>query len=59
MKKEIRLGALLTKVLYHKNLRKPYILTLDGKTYGFADTVEIIPFVRKLGWNVIERKVKC
>jgi len=58
-KKEIRFGALLNKVLYFRNLKKPYILTLDGNNYGFADTVEIVPFVRKLGWNVIERRVKC
>ena len=55
-KKEIRFDALLNKVLYFGNLKKPYVLHLDGVDYSFADTVEIIPFVRKLGWNVIERK---
>lgn len=58
-KKEIRFGALLSKVLYFRNLKKPYILQLDGESYDFNDTVEIVPFVRKLGWNVIEKQVKA
>jgi hypothetical protein len=58
-KQEIRFGALLSKVLYFRNLKKPYILQLNGESYAFHDTVEIVPFVRKLGWKVTEGRVKA
>lgn len=58
-KKEIRFGALLSQVRYFRNLKKPYVLQLAGAAYDFNDTVEIVPFVRKLGWKVTEGRVKA
>lgn len=53
MKKTITFDRLMRCVKYFAALKdKPYCLSLDGNGYGFADTAEIVPFVRALGWTV-------
>ena len=52
-KKKITFNKLMKCVKYYAALKKePYQLVLEGEGFAFADTVQIIPFVRKLGWTV-------
>ena len=52
-KKQITFDRLMSRVKYYAGLKKqPYQLKLAGAGFAFADTVEIVPFVRKLGWTV-------
>ena len=50
--KDIKFQALMRSVKYLPGLKKPYLLTLEGKTYEFAGTEDIVPFVQSIGWTV-------
>lgn len=53
MKKKITFDALMNCVRYFASMKKtPYCLTLDGEGHFFKDTVDIVPFVRSIGWTV-------